>query len=253
MKTSVLAAVLMMAGGVAFGQDADLTILVGGAMLDHGGVVEVLALPVAGASSTPQTITLTDRYARIELRFPEGASYNFRFRPVADPAADQASRAGMDLFATQSLTVGTHTIDGPDGLQDWDYQAIRVLPFAEYGASDPAERILAAWGQTEGYSDVPPANYWGARALPEIFEATGDKRAVGLICVETGTVRTCTPDPKDALLLEAIWWRSIAEGRLERLRDNALSDCYDSGGLFNRPERCTDAAGDGWPAYVPAD
>lgn len=219
----------------AMAQDADVTFLVDGPLLAHGGVVEVSPVPVADADTTPITLTLTDRYARVRFSYPEGASYSYRFRPVPD-AMD---REGMDQFRTELLSYGS----GGD--------TIRVFPFEEYGAPDDATRTNAAWGQTQRFADPPPANHWGARALPLAFDTFGNRRTVGLICRDDGTLSVCTPDPEDALLLEALWWRSIAEGRLERLRHDALRDCYDSGGLLNRPALCGAVPGRGWPAYEP--
>ncbi|MGL4319582.1 MAG: hypothetical protein ACRCS3_01840 [Paracoccaceae bacterium] len=244
-----LAAGFISLAGAASGQDADLTIFVDGALLEHGGLIVLDAAPSAEAPSAPQTITLTDRFARITLRYPEGASYTFRLRP----SPDAAQRPGLDLFTTQALSVGSKTVDGPNGPEEMDSQDIRVLPFAEYGAAEPIERISAAWGETQEFDDVPPANVWGARALPWVFDTFGDRRIVRLICTDQANVSVCTPDPQDALLMEALWWRAIAEGRLERLQDNALSACYDSGGLFGRPSFCDGAPGDGWPVFVPAD
>jgi hypothetical protein len=244
-----LMAGLVGCAGAAYGQDADLTIFVDGALLEHGGLVEVWARPVNDLKAAPQTITLTDRYAKITLQYPAEASYNFRFRPV--PSA--MNRDGMSRFATQLLSVGTAHDNVDDVEVEFDAQDIRVLPFAEYGAAEPVERASAAWGEVERFDDPPPANEWGARALPQVFDTFGDRRVVGLICTDQGNVSTCTPDPRDALLIEALWWREIAEGRLEKLRDAALRACYDSGGLFKQPEHCDGVAGDGWPAYVPAD
>ena len=247
-KIAVLIGVTVLAGK-AFAQDADVTIFVGGALLDLGGVVDVRVAAAAGATVVPQTITLTDRFARITFQYPPEGSYNFRFRPAPDAAA----REGMDRFTTMALSVGTLYLDGPEGEQEFDTQTIRVLPFAEYGAADPAERTAAAWGQTQEYADVPPANEWGARALEVLFETDPEDGGIGLICDSGQAVTVCTPDVQDALLMEARWWRSVAEGRLERLRHDALTACYDGGGLFGRPERCDEDAGDGWPTYVPAD
>lgn len=244
-----LVAGVMAVAGAAVAQDADLTIFVDGALLEHGGLVEVSMLAVPDGTTQPQIVTLTDRYAQITLRYPVGASYNFRFRP----APDAADRAGLNNFSTAALGVGTKTETGPDGEQEYDTQEIWVFPFAAYGGGGPAESISAIWGETQEFDDPPPANVWGARALPQVFDTFGDRRGVGLICTDTGAVNVCTPDPGDALLMEALWWRAIAEGRLERLRFNALDACYEGGGLLGRPERCTEDAGDGWPAYVPAD
>lgn len=235
--------------GEAAAQDADLTILVDGPLLEHGGVVEVTAVPYADATDTPQTITLTDRYAQVQLRHPEGFKYTYRFRPVE--AAME--REGADRFATEVLSLGGRTVEGPDGPIDGDWRSIRVLPFLEYGGEDEATRTNAAWGVVVGFSALPPANHWGARAMAYAFGTFGNRRTVRLICDEQEGVPVCTPNPDDALLLEALWWRSIAEGRLERLRDDALRDCYDGGGLFGRPDRCEGVPGRGWPKYEPAD
>ncbi|MFV0475445.1 MAG: hypothetical protein ACK5MQ_14740 [Pikeienuella sp.] len=250
MRMSRLAALLALAAGAAVAQDADLTILVDGPLLEHGGVVEVAVVAAPDVSTAPQTITLTDRYARVTLRDPDGAGYRYRFRPV--PAA--MTREGMDRFLTEELSYGSHQVDGPDGSpQEADWRSIRVRPFAEYGGPDEATRVAAAWGETERFADPPPANHWGARALPWAFDTFGDRRTVRLICEDDGAVTVCAPDPDDALLMEALWWRSIAEGRLERLRHNALRACYDGGGVFGSPERCEGEAGRGWPTYRPAD
>lgn len=106
-----LAAGLIFAASAAAAQDADLTILVDGPLLAHGGVVEVTAVATPGAATSPQAITLTDRYTRVRLPYPEDARYNYRFRPVPEAMA----RDGMAGFATQALSIGGRTIDGPDG------------------------------------------------------------------------------------------------------------------------------------------
>jgi len=230
-------------------QSGDLTILVGGDLLEHGGVVEVTAAPFPDATDAPATIKLTDRYAQVQLRHSAGAKYNYRFRPVPDAMA----RDGMSNFATEALSVGGRDVDGPDGPIDGDWRRIRVLPFAEYGAPSDATRTNAAWGQVEGFAALPPANHWGARALPWAFDTFGNRRTVRLVCADQNAVPVCTPNPDDALLLEALWWRSIAEGRLERLRHDALRACYDSGGLFGRPKSCDAVPGRGWPTYEPAN
>jgi|GEM_PF-2905032 len=247
--TRRLAALMILAASAAAAQDADLTILVDGDLLEHGGVVEVTAVPVADTSTTPQTITLTDRYVRVQLRHRPGASYNYRFRPVPDAM----SREGMNLFGTEALSIGGRTVDLPDGPTAADWRSVRVPPFAEYGAQSPAEQTDAAWGKTQAFADPPPANHWGARAMGEVFDTFGERRTVGLICVDDAAVSICTPNPDHALLMEALWWRSIAEGRLERLRHNSLRACYDSGGFFGRPETCNAEPGDGWPTHSPGE
>ena len=249
MLKTPLFAIWVCSACAAFAQDADLTIFVDGPLLEHGGVVEVTAVPLLNGSPTAQTITLSDRYARVQLPFLEGARYTYRFRPVPDVT----ERDGMDQFLTEILSFAGRNVDGPDGQIDADWRSVRVFPFQEYAGIDEATRVSAAWGETQAFMDPPPANHWGARALPFAFDTFGNRRTVGLICHESGAVTVCKPDPADALLLEALWWREIAEGRLERLRHDALQECYDSGGLFRRPDRCEGDAGRGWPNYRPAD
>ncbi|MFK7940404.1 MAG: hypothetical protein AB8B82_13575 [Roseovarius sp.] len=248
-KTALIAAGAMCLAGIAGAQDADLTILVEGDLLEHGGVVEVTAVAHAGAATTAQTITLSQRYAQVELLHLPDANYVYRFRPVPD-ALD---RDGMDKFATEALKFGGRTVDGPDGPVDGDWRSVRVLPFEEYGGVDSATRTNAAWGETMEFAALPPANHWGARAMAYAFDTFGDRRTVGLICDDQAGVQVCTPDPDDALLWEALWWRSIAEGRLGRLNNDALKACYDSGGLLNRPKRCEGVPGRGWPTYEPVE
>jgi len=225
----------MTISGPLSAQHADLTIYVDGALLEHGGVVEVIPVATADLDPEPLSLTLTDRYARIRFPYPEGASYTYRFRPVEEAL----SREGIDRFQTELLSYGTAG------------EVIRVFPFEEYGAPDEGTRTYAAWGVTQQFADPPPANHWGARALPHAFDTFGNRRTVGLICREDGPLSVCTPDPEDALLLEALWWRAIAEGRLGRLQHDALRDCYDGGTRLNRPEHCNGVPGRGWPAFEP--
>jgi hypothetical protein len=247
MLTRLFIAGLLTVAHAANAQDADLTIWVAGSLFEHGGVVEVTALPSEDGSSAPQTITVSDRYARVQFRHPVGESYNYRF----EPSSELPAQAGIELFKTEALSVGGRTVETANGPVEGDWRSIRILPFEEYGGEDDATRTAAAWGETVTFAAQPPANHWGARALPWAFDTFGNRRTVRLICNDQNAVTVCTPDPDDALLLEALWWRQIAEGRLGRLRHDALRDCYDSGWFFARPDRCEGEAGRGWPSYRP--
>ena len=219
----------------------------GGDLYLHGGVVEVFAVPSDDDDGSQQTLTLTDRYARVELTYDPQGTYLYRFKA----AQDVPRNPSLDGFATAEMTIGSRRWDGPNGPLDVDYRAVRVPPMAEHSGVSEAARATAAWGTVERYDDPPPANVWGARALTDVFEKRGEKRHVRVICEEEGRVRVCSPDPDDALLMEALWWRAIAEGRLERMRHDALKACYDSGGLFGRPDFCVPVHGRGWPEYAP--
>jgi hypothetical protein len=245
---SLAAVVLFWVTAVA-AQDADLTILVDDRLLEHGGVVELWVYPDAEILAGSRTVILTERFTRILLAYPEGGTYRFRFRPVPETM----ERDGMDRFVTELLRYGGRGQYDGDEWKEYDFQAIRVFPFQEYGSESEAERINAAWGVVERYADPPPANHWGARALMGVFDASGEKRVPRLVCTEDGGLEICQSDPEDALLKEALWWREIAEGRLERLRHDALQGCYDGGGPLSRPTSCAGEAGRGWPSFRPAE
>ncbi len=242
-----LSALLVWGATMVAAQNADLTILVDGQLLDHGGVVEIWTHPDPEAVALEETITLSERFTRIMLPYPETGTFRFRFRPVPEAM----ERDGMDRFVTELLRHGGRGRYEGDEWMEYGFQAIRVFPFDEYGGEDEATRIAAAWGEVQRFADPPPANHWGARALFGVFDTFGDQRVVRLVCAEGNGFEICHPDPEDALLMEALWWRAIAEGRLERLRHDALTACYESGGLLARPERCEEEAGRGWPGYQP--
>ena len=232
-----------LAASAVIAQDSDLTILVEGDLFELGGLVEVLSEERDGASTAPREVTVSDRFARIRLPYPTGGSYNFRFRP----GPEAAERDGAEDLLTRRETIGSCY----EGDTELDYSAIWVFPYDLY-AAELATQVGAAWGETVGYAAQPPGNRWGARALMGAFGDRGDFPSPGLICSDTDGMEVCKPDPADRLLMEALWWRALAEGRLERLRHDALRDCYDGGGLFGRPERCDPVVAE-WPEYEPAD
>ena len=57
MREAHLAVGLIWIANALVAQDADLTIFVDGPLLEHGGAVEVTAVPASDISSDPQTIT----------------------------------------------------------------------------------------------------------------------------------------------------------------------------------------------------
>lgn len=250
MRFWALACVIALLPAPAVARDADLTILVDGQLFELGGVVEVLAVAEPGATGFDQEITLQDRFARITLTYAPGATYRYRFRPA--PAA--MAQPGATRFLSEALTVGGRDIGEGDDRQSADYRAIRVFPHAEYAEPGSIESILAAWGDPDSQSSPPPANHWGARSLAGVFDDRPWRPSPRLTCRAQGDqVSVCTPDPADALLMQALWWESIAMSRLERLRHDALRGCYESRGTAERPRSCAPVAGRGWPAFEPDD
>lgn len=233
---------------------SDLTIEVGGDLLKHGGVVTVYPIPVSedawpatSGDEAATTIRVNGRYAEVQLRYPRGGKYTFRFRPAEEVPAPKAS-------ATQVLTIiGTDEKDqGPQmtaGFKDAyssGGQIIRILPLMEYAGQDEATRSAARWGQTERYDTTPPADQRSARALLTVIEH-GQERPL-LRCKGDELVQACTIADEQWSALNALWWRAIAEQRLERLRDRALRRCYDSswlGGGTCEPDPRSDE-----PAYL---
>ncbi|MGR3795961.1 hypothetical protein [Vannielia sp. SX4] len=232
---------------VASAQEVEIIVYVDGDLLEHGGLVELTAAEFDATPDQRYEVTVSERYAKLTLLRPRGTKYTFRFRP--SPA--HSDRDGIEEFSTETLTVGSHGVDTPEGTVQGDYRAVRVFPFNEYGSAYEATRIATAWGQTNR-GMPPPANAWGAMSLKAVFAFPGDT-PVGLLCDDLGALSVCTPDPADQLLLEAKWWQAIAEARLERLRHDALRDCYDSGNWLSKPASCKGIKGRGYPEYRPAN
>jgi hypothetical protein len=227
---------------------ADLTIELDGDLLRHGGVVTVYAIPTpaplwaeVAAGGAARTIRLDQRYAEVQLRFPVGGKYAYRFRPAEGQAPGVPHR-------TQVLSVIGTDMEGrgprmKSGFVDADSdggRVIRVPPLTEI-AGDSAAR----WGRTEGRDAVPPADSRSARVLAGLIRQDSD--APKLACEGSGPVRACTLPRGDWPALELLWWRGIAESRLERLDHYALRRCYDS--VWFREGRCEPEADSDEPAY----
>ncbi|KAA3506303.1 hypothetical protein [Agrobacterium rosae] len=232
---------------------SDLTIEVGGDLLTYGGVVTIYDIPVSqeawptGIGETPTKIRLDSRYAEVQLRYPRGGKFVFRFRP-AEGTSDP------ETFATQVLSViGTDEKDqGPqmtEGFKDAyssGGQIIRVLPLKERAGDAEATRTAGRWGETQLYDDPPPADQRSARGLIAVIR-DGQKQP-HLLCEGDELAQACTIADEQWPALNALWWRAIAEQRLERLRDRALRRCYDSsffGGGACEPDPESDE-----PAYL---
>jgi hypothetical protein len=75
-----IALTVMLMAGSAGASDADLTIEVGGALFEHGGVVTIYPIPVAPEELPVQDgkaagrVTVTSRYAEVQLNIPRTAS-----------------------------------------------------------------------------------------------------------------------------------------------------------------------------------
>lgn len=250
---ALCAAALFAAGGAQAQQPASgLTIQVGGDLLKHGGVVVVYSIPTpagewaaTGSDDTVRPVRIEDRYALVQVRYPADGDSNYRFRPV--PEAAQADR-----FATQPLSIigtdfegrGPKMTGGFTGAHSSGGRIIRVLPEAERSL-DEATRTNARWGVTERNDAPPPADVGGARALMHLVEH-GRPTEEPLQCTGDGRAQVCTIPRQRWTALEARWWRSIAESRLERLRDRALRRCYDeapsSGGTCEPDPRSSEPA-----------
>lgn len=250
-KVRTASLVLAFAGPVA-AQTVDVTFEVSGDMLTWGGAVQVMELPEqdwADAGDLAIVVPLTARYAEVQLRYPAAGDFVFRFR-----AAD-----GSEGPSTQALMVHGTDMDGRGPTMERGFvgavsaggQTVRVLPLAEYAGEDDITRIYAAWGIVEGWAKPPPAHYWGARELAGVFGAFGSfGPRPDLICDDGAVVRLCTPDPAQSAMIDALWWRGLAEGRIERLRDRAVAACRDGQVLRNRP--CNPVPGTTWPEFEPS-
>lgn len=227
--------------------DTDLTIYVTGPLWELGGVIHVIPLPTTkDLPEGPQDITVSARYTEVQLRYPQDATYFFRFRPASDVAdAEHAAR-----FATQAMSIGGV---GPDGLgaemkigfigdRTSGTQTIRILPYDEY-----AQPEWPNWGKTQGHKAKPPADIRSARALMALIRHRLTE-PIPQICSGTFVVQTCVIAPYALPYVEAQWWRMIAEQRLERLRHHALRHCYDNRSVF-ATGNCKEVPGSDEPEY----
>lgn len=210
---------------------SDLTVEVAGELLEHGGVVTIFHIPVgldewrANASdSTATTVRIEHRYAEIQLRYPENGTFTYRFRAVpGSPNADKHRTQVLSVIGTDTEGRGPQMINGFVDAYSSGGRVIRIPPMAEIAGEDEVTRSAARWGETEGLDASPPADQRSARALIGLLERTR------LQCdTSSEQVRVCHPAIGQWSTIEARWWRSIAEQRLERLNHLALRNCYDS-------------------------
>lgn len=211
-----------------------LTLAIGGDLFRHGGVVVVYPIPVtAGQDSDAvgelKPLPLEARYAEVQLRYPATGRSVFRFR-VAEEGPDTAA------FRTQLLTIigtdmegrGPEMHEGFSGARSSGGQVIRVLPRDEWGGSDEVTRTHARWGMTrdQGYDAPPPADQRSARGLMALMEDSS--RRVPRRCEGDARVQACIIAAEHWPRVETLWWRQIAEARLERQYYHALRRCYDA-------------------------
>ncbi|WP_105436361.1 hypothetical protein [Neorhizobium tomejilense] len=214
----------------------DLTIDVAGELLERGGVVTIYHLPVgledwrANASgSTTTTVRIERRYAEIQLRYPENGTFTYRFRAVpGSPNAEKHRTQVLSVIGTDTEGRGPQMVNGFVDAYSSGGRVIRIPPMAEIAGEDEVTRSAARWGETEGLDASPPADQRSARALVGLLEPTR------LQCdTSSEQVQVCQPAIGEWPTIEARWWRSIAEHRLERLKHHALRNCYDSNWFGN--------------------
>ncbi len=219
-----------------------LVLEIEGDLLRHGGVVVLYPIPVpAGEESKipgePKPLHLAARYDEVQMLYPAGGEYIFSFHAAEDGS-------GTATFRTQLLTIigtdeqgrGIQMREGFEGRYTSGGQVIRVLPHAEWAAPDEATRSNARWGRTEAYADPPPADERDARALASVMDDSFHR--VPLVCEGDARAKACTVPQDRWAAVEALWWRSIAEERLERLNFYALNRCYEK--QWFRSRTCED-------------
>jgi hypothetical protein len=235
LRCALAAISLSAASGNADAFASDLTIEVGGDLLEHGDVVIVYTIPTTAEvwskivrdDSSSSSIRVNDRHAQVQLRYPAKGNVTYRFRPiVGTPRADAHATQVLTIIGTDTADRGPQmTIGFKDAYSDGG-RIIRVPPIAELFGPDESVRTAARWGETEGYDAVPPADERGARALVSVIEHGRERPTFE--CEGGARVQVCTITRDQWTGLEARWWRAIAEDRLERLTHYALRRCYDS-------------------------
>jgi hypothetical protein len=235
-------------------EEPDLIIEVGPTVFEHGGVLTVYPIPTAdknwekiGKSVSPPTVRLDERYGVVQFRYPRGAEYTFRVRPVEGIEGREAFLSQvLSIIGTDEKGNGPQMELGFTGEYSSGGQTIRSLPRNEYAGADESTRANARWGYTESLDDPPPADERGARSLIGVVELGA--RPLPLTCEGDLRAQVCTIPPERHAEMDALWWRSVAESRLERLQFYALRRCYDStwsGDGFCHPDPDTDE-----PAFI---
>lgn len=236
LRNAALCAAVLLAASAAQAQKPHpvLTIQVGGDLLKHGGVVTVYPIPTpvedwakTGEGEVIAPVLIEGRYAIVQMRYPANGTYGFRFRPTSDLAqADKLATQPLTIIGTDERDRGPRMKAGFADAYSSGGQIIRVLSEKERSGPGEATRSIGRWGETLAHADPPPADERSTRALlaavdhgpePWPLTCTGDERA-----------QVCTIAKEKWVALEARWWRSIAESRLERLNHHALRRCYDS-------------------------
>jgi hypothetical protein len=252
-STILIALSLLGSLATAHATVSDLTIEVTDALLKHGGVVTVYPIKVSAeewaAGMAPNATTmvrLETRYTEIQLRYPANGTYIYRFRSVETKApAERHPTFVISIIGTDEKDQGPQMKAGFKDAYSSGGRTIRVPALAEISGEDEATRTNARWGKIEGIDTPPPADERSARALDVI---AGNYQQRALYACSGGTnVQVCTIPAEQWPRLEALWWRAIAEQRLERLDHHALRRCYDSSWLGGG--KCDPVPGSDEPEY----
>ena len=158
------------------------------------------------------------------------SSFTYRFRSVdaAAPATNHATFV-LSVIGTDEKDQGPQMKSGFKDAYSSGGRVIRVPARAEIAGEDDATRTNARWGMVEGNTAPPPADERSARALLVI--GRDDPQQALLSCNGGVNVQICTFPVGHWPRLDALWWRAIAESRLERLGYHAQRRCYDSSWL----------------------
>jgi len=233
MTVAIMAMLLPGVGQGAAASSTTLTIEVSEALLRHGGVVTVYPIPVspeewsADAGPAAPRVRVGSRYAEVQLKYPKGGDYVFRFRRIAGtPDENELRTQLLSVIGTDPEGRGPQMTSGFVNAYSSSGQIIRVLPLGEYAGTDEATRTNARWGKTVGDDAASPADEGGARILAAMVRE--GMKPVPLECKIDRQVQVCSIPEGQWPALEARWWRYIAEARLERLDHYALRRCYDS-------------------------
>lgn len=249
----ILAVFLLGIGKSIAAPASDLTIEVSGNLLKYGGVVIVYDIPVSpevwpatiGDNATGK-IQIDARYAEVQLRYPRGGEFAYRFRAVeGTPDADKFGTQVLSIIGTDMEDRGPQMTAGFNEAYSSGGRIVRVPPIAELAGPGDADRSAARWGETQRYDDPPPADQRSARALVAIIR-DGQKK-IPLQCNGDPLVQLCLIANDQWRDLDALWWRAIAEQRLERLQHYALRRCYDSSWFGGGT--CKDDPASDEPAY----
>lgn len=210
---------------------SDLTIFIGGDLLEKGGIVFVHPIPVSeerwrlivaeenrtlpppdglkpiAETGKRLTVTIESQASHVQFLYPQGhGTYTFRLRPRPDADAD----------AELKKETGTRLLS--NGGVDMDSGLGSEMRFGFTGLPDSGRQIIQV-----ARKGTEPAT---GRALVAVIEYPQPEREETPTCVGRSATSVCGYDASQWRPIAMRWERQRIEGEWEQRRFQALNVCY---------------------------